>query len=248
MLDGNAHFWTAVEAVRRGLAVATSRDAIVVGIGYPDCGHYVFGGRRSYDLTPPCPNYTAPRSWDGKTFDATHGGADALLDFIQGPVRTYLCEHVFIGFNLTREVLLGHSYGALCALHALFRGDTVFDTFVALSPAIWWSDKFILVEQEAFLARKGRQNVRDLYLAYGHYEQYPRKRKSWSDDEYTQRAKNAESLRTNDAAEEMAARLSLSDSMAVVKCKAYPDEDHGSVAGCALGWAICDILDPDRFA
>jgi predicted alpha/beta superfamily hydrolase len=245
--DGNAHFFTAVEAIRRGLAVATSKDAIVVAIGYPDTGHYVFGDRRAYDLTPPVRHYVPPTSWDGREFAMPHGGADKLLELIQGSVRHWLLTDMFPHFVPEREVLVGHSYGSLFALHALFRNDTCFDTYVALSPTIWWSDHFLLGEEKAFQERNDHKKSLSLYLSYGHYEQYPKRRKIYSDDEFAKRQAHALSWRTKGDADEMADRLRASSRFSTVKVKEYMDEDHGSLAGCALGWAICDILDPDRF-
>lgn len=251
ILDGNAHFFTAVEAVRRGLAAPPSTDAIVVGIGYPDCGHYVFSSRRAYDLTPPCDPYVPSRSWDGKCFPLPHGGANKLLDFIQGPVRSRIFDDLFPRFKPEREVLAGHSFGSLCAMHALFARSTCFDTSIAASPTVWWKEQFILSEEKKFLDRLAL--ARDmmppsLYISYGHYEQYPRRRKAYSGDEYAKRRPHALSLRTKDDSDDMAERLRGSGLFKLVKAKEYVDEDHGSVAGPALSWAISDVLDLDRFA
>lgn len=254
-LDGNAHFFTAVEVVRRSLAVANSQDAIVVAIGYPECGHYVFGNRRGYDLTPPCEPYVPPRSWDGREFTLPHGGADELLKFIQGPVRSRLFEQIFPGLHPAREILVGHSFGGLCTLHALFRRDTYFDTFIAISPTVWWSDRFLLSEEKTFCGHQTQHSSStekpplplSLYISYGHYEQHPQRRKAYSDDEFARRTAHALALRTGDDANDMAERLRGSGRFELVKVKEYMDEDHGSVAGCAIGWAMCDVLDPDRF-
>ncbi|ETN45025.1 uncharacterized protein HMPREF1541_09901 [Cyphellophora europaea CBS 101466] len=251
VLDGNAHFFTLVETVRRGLAVAASTDAVVVGIGYPDCGHYVFGNRRGYDLTPPTSTYVPPRSWDGKEFTLPHGGATELLDFIQNIVRPHLLSEILPGFQPVKEVLAGHSFGGLCALHALFSHAYCFDTFIAISPTIWWNDHFLLREEKDFvqhMASHSGKRPLSLYLSYGYYEQYPKRRKTYSDEEYAKRLAHALSLRTNDDIEDMADRLGQSNLFNVVKAKGYADEDHGSVAACGLGWAVCDALDDDRFA
>lgn len=139
----------------------------------------------------------------------------------------------------------------------MFSGKTVFDTFIALSPTLWWNDGYILSEEREFISSSAemshneqsvRSGVIKAYLSYGHYEQHIHRRKTWSDEEYSLRAAHALKLRTNDSIEEMATRLCNSHSFELVKCKEYRHEDHGSVAGCALGWSIGDVLDPDRFA
>jgi hypothetical protein len=223
----------------------------VVAIGYPDCGNFVFGNRRSYDLTPPSETYVPPRSWDGSTFNAPHGGADEFLQFIQGPVRDHVFSQVLPSVKPDREALVGHSFGGLCTLHALFSGQTYFNSFIAISPSIWWNECYLLQEERKFLARKATvsdQVKPSLYLSYGHYEQYPHRRRIYSDDEYSKRCTHALAWRTKDNADEMALRLATSERFTTVKVKGYADEDHGSVAGCAIGWAVCDVLDPDRFA
>ena len=232
------------------MAWATSRDAIVVAIGYPDCGHYVFGSRRAWDLTPPCEDYEPPTSWDGQVFTLPHGGADQFLDFIQGPVRQRILG-LFPGLAPEREILAGHSFGGLCSLHALFTANTCFDTFIAISPTIFWSKHFLLSEEKLFLQHiqleTGKKRP-SLYLSYGYYEQYPRKRKIYSDEEYAKRLAHAMSLKTKDDIDDMAQRMQASDRFELVKIKEYLDDDHGSVAGTALEWAVLDVLDPDRFA
>jgi hypothetical protein len=130
----------------------------------------------------------------------------------------------------------------------MFSGSAVFDTFIALSPSIFWNDNYLVSEAKQFLSDRRYGERLTLYLSYGYYEQYIRRRKAWSEAEYALRAAHALGWRTNDLIEEMAARLRASDKVKVVKCKAYADEDHGSVAGCAIGWAMLDVLDPDRFA
>jgi predicted alpha/beta superfamily hydrolase len=222
----------------------------VVAIGYPDCGNFVFGNRRSYDLTPPTETYDPPRSWDGSTFNAPHGGADDFLQFIQGPVREHLFSRILPSVVAEREILVGHSFGGLCTLHALFSQQSCFGTFIAISPSIWWNQCYLIQEEQEFLNRKATtpdQGKPSLYLSYGHYEQYPHRRRIYSDDEYAKRCDHALAWRTKDNADEMASRLDKSGHFFMVKVKEYADEDHGSVAGCALGWAVCDVLDPDRF-
>ena len=192
-----------------------------------------------------------PRSWDRKEFRLPHGGADKLLDFIQGPVRARIFNDIFPGINPEREILAGHSFGSLCAMHALFALPTCFDTFIAVSPTIWWNEHFILSEEANFLndpaSTHGDKRL-TLYISYGHHEQYPRQRKAYSDDEYARRRALALTLRTKDDADAMAERLRTSGLFWLVKAKEYMDEDHGSAAGCALGWAVSDVLDPDKFA
>lgn len=247
ILDGNTLFFTAVEAVRRSTALPTSADAIVVGIGYPPTSPYPYNPRRNYDLTPPSSTYTPPRGPDGKTYPAPHGGATKLLEFITGSVRDFLFSNICRGVSVSKEILAGHSYGGLCTLHALFTCSTQFDTFIALSPSIWWNGKYIISEEDHFRNSGPVDRNPTLLIAYGSYEQEPRRRSDWSEEWYQLMLQKCHERRMKDNADEMADRLRASGKLRKVSVREYQGEDHGSLAACGLSWGISSVLDEDRF-
>ena len=53
----------------------------------------------------------------------------------------------------TGQIIWGHSLGGLIVLRALFRNPDSFSTFVLSSPSIWWNDREILADEEAFSKR-----------------------------------------------------------------------------------------------
>ena len=154
LLDGDLLFAPTAQLMRnrfaRGPGVA-AQGAVVVGLGYAgDTSGDSMGARvldldaRSRDYTPPAP---------GPATDAPgrrEGGADAFLDFLDTVVRPLVERSVRV--DTTRQTLLGHSYGGLCVLHALFTRPGGFQNYVAASPSVWWRDGFILQAQARFVA------------------------------------------------------------------------------------------------
>ncbi|KAK5053898.1 hypothetical protein LTR84_001860 [Exophiala bonariae] len=256
VLDANAYFFGTVEAVRRNGVLPGGKDGIVIGIGYPP-SRFPFDGRRNYDLTPPSPHYAPPLDADGKAFAGLHGGATEFLEFVVKTVRELLFtdEGPFSKDNVSMEVLVGHSYGGLCTLHALFTRATPFQAFVAISPSIWWNDKFLLSEQDAFLERgveKGvglgqPQSKPLLFLAYGSLEQDPIRAPTWTDEQYAKQVAWYHSMSLGKHTEAMYGKLKDSESFDTLRFRVYEGEDHLSVAMNGISWAISSIVDLARF-
>ncbi|MGE0799682.1 MAG: alpha/beta hydrolase [Lautropia sp.] len=148
VLDGNLLFPLAAQLMRnrfaRGPGVPT-QGAVVVGLGY--AGSQVLDlDARSYDYTPPAPGLVADER------SRRIGGADAFLDFIDATVRPLAAGAAHV--DAARQTLFGHSYGGLCALHALFTRPGGFRNYVAASPSVWWHGGFILQAQARFLAAR----------------------------------------------------------------------------------------------
>lgn len=168
VLDGNLLFALTAQLMRnrfaRGPGVPT-QGAVIVGLGY--AGAQVLDlDARSYDYTPPAP---------GPVHDERgrrEGGADAFLDFVDATVRPLVADTAPI--DDARQTLFGHSYGGLCALHALFTRPGGFRNYVAASPSLWWRDGFILQEQQRFLAgRRVDAPPLNLLVSQGELEARP---------------------------------------------------------------------------
>ncbi|KAE8423607.1 Alpha/Beta hydrolase protein [Aspergillus pseudocaelatus] len=253
VLDGNALFFTATEASRRSAMLPTSDNAVVVGIGYP-IEDRPYSPRRQYDYTPPCDSYVAPCGIDGEQQAIPHGGATRFLEFLVGTVRTTLLAEVFSSLCVNKEILIGHSLGGLCTLHALFENITPFDIFIAISPSIWWSNEFILGEAERFLKQRmdgggpeSSTTLPTLIIIYGNLEQDRRCHPSWSEDKYRRVKALSQERKMKDNADALANCLRQSGRLQKVRVKEYRDEDHGSVVGAGISWAIGAVLDDGRF-
>lgn len=138
LLDGNAYF-PAFHAAKR--AQPRLRGSILVAIGYPSTTPLDFA-RRAFDLSPPAPpeRNTPPQ-----------GGQDLFLDFIE----TRLMPKVSQQFKVDQDQrsLVGHSFGGMLGVYALFTRPSLFQHVVAISPSLWWRDQYLLEPERAFTKR-----------------------------------------------------------------------------------------------
>ncbi|MFY2561729.1 alpha/beta hydrolase [Corallococcus terminator] len=174
LLDGGAHFPTLDRLTRvlprlaKGFGVAAT-PPIIVGLAYP--GDQPYNDQaRGEDYTPPAPEL----SNTGDRFSKKQGGADRFLDFLKKELEPALASRLQL--DASRTALMGHSYGGLLVLHALFTRPTSFGTFIAGSPSIWWNDRYVLTEKKVLLEQHARTPVKArVLLTVGGLEQKPRK-------------------------------------------------------------------------
>lgn len=135
---------------------------IVVGVGYdlsdaadPVDAFVLGAARRATDFTPtfdeaylagvvPFTEQVLGRSWPE---DASLGGADAFLAFIDEELKPFVAAHYPV--DLEDGTLIGHSLGGLFALHVLFTSPDSFKRYVALSPAAQYGDGILFREEAA---------------------------------------------------------------------------------------------------
>lgn len=208
-LDGNATFGTLYDSARR--ASRTLGPMVVVGIGYPT-DESIDSTRRSYDFIQNATEEfiaNLPRRGEWKT-----GGQAEFIEFIEGDLKP-LIEKTYT-INRRKQTLIGHSFGGLFALHVLFNKPESFQSYVAISPSIWWADMTLLEEERKFIEAKGKRA--DLLIAVG-----GREKEHMIDD-----------------AKDMAGRLKekLSSYGLRVVYKELPEEDHGSVVAGAISAAL----------
>ncbi|MGY4534397.1 putative alpha/beta superfamily hydrolase [Pseudomonas sp. TE3786] len=146
VVDGNALF-PALHAAKR--AQERFQGAIVVAIGYPSDTPYDFN-RRAFDLSPPQP---AERN------DPPQGGQDLFLDFIE----KRLMPKVNARFKVDQDQrsLVGWSFGGMFGIYTLFTRPALFQHVVAVSPSLWWHDRYLLEPERAFtkLAHAGKLDL-----------------------------------------------------------------------------------------
>ncbi|WP_433455809.1 alpha/beta hydrolase [Pseudochelatococcus sp.] len=168
LLDANATFLTTVEAMRMRAARQASTGvspAVVVGIGYDTDGPYD-QNRRIYDFSLP---HTTDRPRAGGMPRPT-GGALALAQFIIGTVRPLIARE--IPLDAERQALFGHSLGAYFVLSRLLLAPHDFQTYVAISPSVWWDEDWLHAGTHGLDARIGAAiSPRRLLIAVGEYEQ-----------------------------------------------------------------------------
>lgn len=248
IVDGNVYFFSATDVVRR-LEFMGGKKAVVVGIGYP-ITNSIFHRRRGADLTAPTKDgkYESPYGKDGKSQDdIEYGGASDFLEVIRKDIMTHVEKTLFpnIPLHQGRKALFGHSYGGLFTLNAIFTQPSLFDTFIAASPSIWFNDLSIVKEQEkAFredktpLERKPR-----LLITFGSGEQNLVQQPGETDEYFKKKQEFAEAKKMKDNALAMAERLRESPRVRQVWAWEFQGEDHGSAAPCGLQRGLVKFLD-----
>lgn len=120
----------------------TSRDEApgLIVVGIPN------GADRTHDMTP------ATRAEDERKLFPTAGGAAAFLEFISDEVLPAVrAAHR----TLPTTVLAGHSFGGLFALYAAATTPGAFTGYVAMSPALQWSNaEYTVSLADALLGHK----------------------------------------------------------------------------------------------
>jgi len=106
--------------------------AIIVG---------VFNIDRNHDFLP-----------DSSRSAVTGGGADNFLQFF----KQELIPHIDKKFKTEGfDVLVGHSYGGVFAMHVLLKDPDLFDAYIAIDPSFWYKNKMqVISAQEEFLKEK----------------------------------------------------------------------------------------------
>ena len=148
LLDGPHNFHHTTAAVNFLAQNGRIPHLLVIGIGNTD---------RPRDLTPQTLNP------EEKEQCPTAGGADDFLNFISNELIPWVDE------NYRTEpyrLLIGHSFGGLLAIHTLTTRPDMFNSYLAISPSLWWSHQGLVGQAELFFKETKRLN-KDLYMTMG---------------------------------------------------------------------------------
>jgi uncharacterized protein len=161
LLDGNASFATAMDtaAVQMRPSGGTGlAPGIIVGIGYPRETPFDME-RRTFD-------YLAPGGNPGPVFKV--GGAAQFAAFIETELKPMLASSFPI--DAARQALFGHSFGGLFVLWSLFTQPEAFQAHIAASPSIWWNERAILSNADAYIQRQSSATKTRLLITVGGLE------------------------------------------------------------------------------
>jgi predicted alpha/beta superfamily hydrolase len=154
LLDGDAHFHSVsglIQVMGTGVnGTFVVPEMIVVAIPNTD---------RTRDLTPSHSDVMP----DGKPQDflKTSGGGNNFLKFVE----TELIPHIESAYPThPYRVLVGHSFGGITAINALYTMPDVFDAYVAIDPSLWWNNQSLLHRADTIFSTKDFKN-KYLYLA-----------------------------------------------------------------------------------
>ena len=262
VLDGDFYFASAADAVRKGNAPGVA----VVGVGYPDDPAFVRGVlarhqplpallnsmaqsqaavelERTQDLTLAATDeeLAAQRQVTAYELTATDvGGLDDFLKTLETDVKPRIAT--LITLDSSNQAIFGHSLGGLAVLHALFTNPGAFRTFIIASPAIWWNERAVLLDESQFAqaVRSGAAEPRVLLTVGGEESTAPKVVPSnWGMsaaevDSALQRARMVENVR------ELAVRLTAlrASTGYVAQYAVFDQQDHGISPWPALGRGI----------
>lgn len=140
LTDGDAHIGHTASTIEFLARNGRMSELIVVGITNTD---------RTRDLTP-----TKATGPNADQFP-TAGGADKFLNFIATEVIPEIEKNYRVQ---PYRILAGHSFGGLFAVHTLITRPELFNSYVAVSPSLQWSDEATLKRAEEFF--KNRKELR----------------------------------------------------------------------------------------
>lgn len=156
LIDGNLHFGIAVDTMRIQACWPDTRDAVIVGIGYPTDRVADALSLRMDDLTMPLQASFANTPWFSKMPPPPtgYGKVDDYLRMLDEEIKPRVAEVVRV--DASDQTLMGHSLGGLTTLHALFRRTASFQHFVAIAPSIWYNNREVLDYEARFVERVRR--------------------------------------------------------------------------------------------
>lgn len=155
VLDGPVHFHSLsglVQILATGVnGTYVIPEMIVVSINNTN---------RTRDLTPT----HSTIGYDGKAAPglAASGGGENFLTFM----RTELVPHIDTMYRTEPyRVFVGHSFGGITVINALYTTPNFFNAYVAIDPSFWW-DNWLQVRKAADYLRSAKLSGRTLVVAH----------------------------------------------------------------------------------
>ena len=151
LLDGEAFFYSFTGMVQYLSGIGKMPEMIVVGIKNTD---------RNRDLTPTHWKYWSDGEKDEIAL-GNSGGGEKFLSFIQNEVIPHI-ESTYP--TAPYRMFVGHSLGGLTVLNALANHPTLFKSYVAIDPTVWWDNRLIMHQTKEVLS-KGNYADKSLFYA-----------------------------------------------------------------------------------
>jgi predicted alpha/beta superfamily hydrolase len=144
LLDGYWDF-NLVNTLMGGLIYdRVAPELIVVGLSYG-------GNNPSYDRLRG-DDYTPTHSHASHSQEPFGGGGGRFLRFLEESVLPTIEAQYRV--DPGQRILSGHSLGGLFTLYALFERTDLFQSFLALSPAVGWDERWLFEREKEFRQRE----------------------------------------------------------------------------------------------
>jgi predicted alpha/beta superfamily hydrolase len=173
VLDSNWFFGMVTGMVRIMSWDGRKTDALVVGIGYPEMEtpqesvRNVFA-LRTDDLTPTRGATSEKYHTEWLKREVISGGGVQFLNFIKQELIPWIDQDYRT--DPEKRTLVGHSYGGLFSLFAMFQEPGLFSSYIVSSPTLNFSEDFMFTLESEF-AKKHKRLPAQLYLAAGEMEE-----------------------------------------------------------------------------
>ena len=102
----------------------------------------------------------SPSTWPG--YRTYTGGADDFIRFLNNELIPFVDENYR---TQATKILAGHSLAGTFSLYAFLTQPGIFDAYIALSPCLFWHDRFMLKKSEEFIERYDELD-KTLYIAH----------------------------------------------------------------------------------
>ncbi|HVZ34718.1 MAG TPA: alpha/beta hydrolase-fold protein [Polyangiaceae bacterium] len=159
LLDGQWDF-NLINTLSGGLRYdKVAPEFLVVGITYA-------GAQPDYEKLR-AEDYTPTRSHPGYAKEPFGGDGPKFLRFLEESVLPTVESRYRV--DASQRMLSGHSLGGLFTLYALMEKPDLFQTFLALSPAVGWDDRYIFRREHEFHAQHPKLQKR-VWLSAGDKE------------------------------------------------------------------------------
>lgn len=175
LLDANLYFGLVTETTRVMYLCETFPETIIVGIGYPVDEPLAEAYRRvvalrARDLTPVVDREAERRNEPEAGVPITTGGASRFLAFIETELIPMI-ESEYRS-NPADRTLVGHSFGGLFVLYALFHRAGLYRRYLAASPILDYGDR-VTFNYESTFADNHKALPVSVYLGIGDGEDLP---------------------------------------------------------------------------
>jgi predicted alpha/beta superfamily hydrolase len=149
LLDGENHFHIISAYIDYLSRYEIIPPIIVVGIISKD---------RRKDLTPT----NSVIDYDGNvdSIYKTSGGNEAFFQFLQFELVPYIEKKYKVD---PYRIFAGHSFGGITTINCMFTRPDMFNAYIAISPSLWWDNKFILKLVENKLSKSAELNKKFFY-------------------------------------------------------------------------------------
>ena len=96
--------------------------------------------KKDFTFATPDLRFVSQLGFDTAAF-ASRGGSQKFIAFIEKELQPYISKH----YRATKsKTIIGESLGGLLATEILLRKPTLFDTYIIISPSLWWGSEALL--------------------------------------------------------------------------------------------------------